>query len=49
MLRLAEAFGAEQSIEFDAGDLADLMLEDTDFLLLFDLIGKKPQSEIMMP
>jgi hypothetical protein len=36
MLRLAEAFGAEQSIEFDAGDLADLMLEDTDFLLLFD-------------
>lgn len=37
MLRLAEAFGAEQSIEFDADDLADLMLEDTDFLLLFDL------------
>lgn len=34
---MAEAFGAEQSIEFDADDLADLMLEDTDFLLLFDL------------
>jgi len=29
MLRLAEAFGAERGIEFDAVDLADLMLEDT--------------------
>lgn len=36
MLRLAEVFGVELCIEFDAVDFADLMLEDTDFLLLFD-------------
>lgn len=36
MLTVAEAFGAEQRIQFDEVDFADLMLEDTDFLLLFD-------------
>lgn len=36
MLRIAEALGEGLRIEFDADELVDLLLEDTDFLMLFD-------------